>query len=156
MGIEAINYGRDPSSWQYKLLAKLLVGVIYTAMLALAVGAGVWAGSRAASACTDCDSSLVQGVDKDTPPRVIVVKNIFAGAGLPADHEAIAFLEIDGNSYAVVVDQTRGLRVTGAISDGGYADVFDRAGHLLRRYTATESSFQFMEYKLLPTEARNQ
>jgi hypothetical protein len=156
MSIEVISYGRDPSSWRYKLLAKLLVGVIYTAMPALAVGAGVWAGSRAASPCTDCIRSLVRGVDKDTPPRVIVVKNIFAVAGLPADHAPIAFLDIDGNSYAVVVDQTRALRVTGAISSGGYADVFDRAGHLLRRYTATESSWQFMEYKLLPTEARNQ
>lgn len=159
MGIEAISYGCDPCSWRYKWTAKLLVGVVYTAMAALAVGAGVWAGSRTSSSRTDQDRSLVQRVDKDTSPRVIVVNNIFASAGLPADHAPIASIEIDGKSYAVVVDQTTALRVTGAISGGGYADVFDRGGHLLRRYTAIEyadSSWQLMESTLLPTEARNQ
>ena len=120
MGIEAISYG-GPCSWRYKLPAKLLVGIIYTAMAAFAAGAGVWAGSRALLPRPDNDTSLVRRVGEDTRPRIAGVNDILAGARLPADYAPIGFIEIDGKSFVVLVEQTGALRVTGAISGGGFA-----------------------------------
>jgi hypothetical protein len=156
--MEAISYGCGPCSWRYRLLANLLVGVIYTAMAALAVGVGVWAGSGASLPRPDNDTSLVRRSGEDAQPRVASVSDIFAGARSPADHPSIGFIGIDGKSFAVLVDQTGALRVTGATPGGGFADVFDHGGHLLRRYTAIEyanSSWELVEYTRLPADSES-
>jgi hypothetical protein len=158
MDVEAISHGWGTCSWRYRLLANLLVGVIYTAMAASAVGVGVWAGSRASLPRPDNDRSLVRRSGEDARPRVASVSDILAGARLPADHAPIGFIEIDGKSFTVLVDQTGAVRVTGATSGGGFADVFDHEGHLLRRYAAIEyanSSWELMEYTRLPADSES-
>ena len=77
--------------------------------------------------------------------------NFDPGAG--AGYSALGIAKINGNPIAVYAFQN-GAKLNDVAGEGqGFADVFDSAGHLLRRFTFREnlnSPPQIIEYVSLP------
>jgi hypothetical protein len=73
---------------------------------------------------------------------------------MPADYIPIGLVEIDGSCFAILSQQAGPLPGEDTVSGGGSADVFDRQGHLVRRYIATEhtnNSWELTELIALPS-----
>lgn len=134
------------------LSAKFMVSALYTALGTLVVAAGIWAGSRVSVSHQFRDTSSAWRAGNEMRPRVASVKNVSYGRLLTA-YLPLGSRQIDEDFFAIVVEQTEIIRPGSAISGGGFAEVFDRKGRLVRRYEAAEdanSSWELNEFIRLP------
>jgi hypothetical protein len=116
-----------------------------------AIALGVWAGLKASPQPAHNITSVVRRVGVLSSQSV---KDV-AGARLPAHYLQIGKVEIDGSSFAILSEQAGPPPTKDAVSGGGFADVFDQHGLLVKHYTATENtnnSWEVMEFVRLPPE----
>ncbi len=150
--IETISRGGGSARSQWSELSTGLQAAAVYAMLAwTAIALGIWAGLTVSAPPAHSITSVVRPAGTLSCSGV---REIAAGAPLPADYILIGIVEIDGSCFAILSKQAGPLPTKDTVSGGGSADVFDHQGHLLRRYIATEhtnNSWELTELIRLPS-----
>ena len=128
-GIEAISTSDIACSQRRGLSATVQTGSVCAALATAAIAVGVWTGLKVSPQPADGTTSVLRCAGA-LPSRG--VKDIVVGARLPGDYVPIGLVEIDGSSFAILSKQAGPLSTKDMVSGGGFADVFDKQGRLLR------------------------
>ena len=135
-------------------LSGIQTAALYALLTWTAIALGIWAGLKVSARPAHSITSVAR---RTGPLSCRSVREIVAGAPVPADYIPIGLLEIDGSCFAILANQAGPLPRKDTVSGGGSADVFDRQGHLVRRYIATEhtnNSWELTELIALPSASK--
>jgi len=138
-------------SWQPRLCARIFTGMVYVGAAAFAIGAGVWAGSRASLPRPHNEISGQQRLRAVAQRGIFSADGILARMRLAPGYAPLGSIEVNGDSFPVKKREPYGPTVSSL--RGGFADVFDQDGRLVRRYVAIEhsdGSWQLMRYLRRP------
>lgn len=138
-------------SRQPRLRARILTGMVYVGAAAFAVGAGVWAGSRASLPRPHNDTSGEQRLRAVAQRGIVSADGILARVRLASGYAPPGSIEVNRASFPVNKREPYGPTLSSL--RGGFADVFDPNGRLVRRYVAIEhsdGSWQLMRYLRRP------
>ncbi|MBV8452530.1 MAG: hypothetical protein JOZ29_09695 [Deltaproteobacteria bacterium] len=139
-------------------LAKIFTRMVYIVVAAFAAGAGAWAGSQASLPHPHDNASRGQRVDVVARLGILCEDHILARVRPLAGYAPIGSIELNGDSLAALGEQTSAMRANGAISGGGFADIFDRDGRLVQRYVAiqhSDGSWQLAQYLRRPAASES-